>query len=103
MRRTFSSLSSLLNPRPAESVARSASPSSSATRCPSPTSAAASASAVVDLPAPLSPVNQTHAPRPRPSTWLLEGVATLGCMGHPCDRRATHARYLQTTGPPNPL
>ena len=65
IRRTLASRSSLLNPNPAEMCVRTTSPSSTVTVRPLRISDAATASAVVDFPLPLRPVNQIQKPSGR--------------------------------------
>src|SRR3989304_5665401 len=62
MRRMFVSRSSLLNPRPLLRLVRTTSPSSVSTFRPRPRRTGSSAWAMVVLPAPESPVNQTVKP-----------------------------------------
>src|SRR5262245_31233244 len=62
MRLTFSSRSSLLNPRPFDRRVRTTSPSRTSTRSPDARSRCSSNLAAVDLPAPDRPVNQTTTP-----------------------------------------
>src|SRR5437660_826324 len=62
MRRMLVSRSSFEKPRPFERWVRTSSPSSSSAWRPRRSSSAASALAIVDLPAPESPVNQTTKP-----------------------------------------
>src|ERR1035438_2744488 len=62
MRRTFSSRSSLLNPRPFDRCVRTTSPSSTSTRAPNWRNFSSSKREIVLLPAPLMPVNHTVKP-----------------------------------------
>ena len=62
MRRMFVSRSSRLKPSPFDRCVRTTSPSRTVTWRPCSSSRVVRTSAVVDLPAPLSPVNQTHTP-----------------------------------------
>ena len=62
MRRMLASRSCLVNPRPFERWVRTTSPSSTETWRPRSISSTVSTSAVVDLPDPLRPVNQTQTP-----------------------------------------
>src|SRR2546421_5037386 len=71
MRSMFVSRSSFENPRPLERCSRTSSPSSHSTRRPRRSSSRRTSSAIVVLPAPLSPVNQSV----KPNCW---GLTPLG-------------------------
>jgi hypothetical protein len=83
IRRMLTSRSAAEKPRPLDRCVRTTSPSSTVTWRPRSSISTVSTSAVVDLPAPESPVNHTHAP------WRCRGgyvspriAATSGRVNH---------------------
>src|SRR5207247_710181 len=87
MRSMFVSRSSLEKPRPLERCVRTTSPSRYSTHLPASSSLPPTSSAMVDLPAPESPVNQSVNPLFIRCYHLLDGCQTpVSTWGNPCFR-----------------